>query len=151
MCTILERRIGRKYRNAFISEFPEGELNTVLTFSLVFKPQGVTCKSSLLSPSSSQSVSMVLHNQLWQLWSGPVCSPLWWGGSSLYSTHTTVEPDVLLPEAQLSSWQGFPRERWMDRWQAEFVTNSQFDVTASPRLGKLRRSPCRYLLCLAQW
>lgn len=38
----------------------------------------------------------------------------------------------------------------MDRWQAEFVTNSQFDVTGPRRLGKLRRPPCRYLLCLAR-
>lgn len=28
---------------------------------------------------------------------------------------------------------------WMDRWQAEFVTNSQFDVTGPRRLGKLKR------------
>lgn len=43
-----------------------------------------------------------------------------------------------------------PEDGGMDRWQAEFVTNSQFDVTGPRRLGKLKRSLCRYLLCLAQ-
>lgn len=73
--------------------------------------------------SPSAPLSAPPANEAWQVLSGPVCSPL--SGERLlglpYSTHTTVEPDVLLPAAQLSSWQGPPRDGrgWMDRWQEQ--------------------------------
>ncbi|KAL4641637.1 hypothetical protein GN956_G10788 [Arapaima gigas] len=40
-----------------------------------------------------------------------------------------------------------PLERPADRRRREFAPNSQFDVTAAACLGKLKRGPCRYLLC----